>query len=485
MKKTNNTAKIIALAVAVIMLLCTSLTAFAAEGIGSITINNATAGKSYELYKILDLKIADSNGKITYSIDSDWADFFRTGEGKDYLLEADPKNELDQVVLDGELLYLNITDDNVAEFSKAALSYAVKLDADKTVVCGAGETTVTADGLDLGYYLMFPRGASGIKEGFESICSLTSTKPDATVDVKAEYPKIEKEADNYSVEIGQIVKYTITGSVPDTTGYNKYKYIVTDTMSDGLTFNKDVTVKFGGTDIDIKNFIDYEKNENGFVLEFDMTKYQDFVGEDIVIEYTATVNEDAVNYDKLTNEATLEYSNNPSDLDKTEPAPPEVVEVYSAKIVIDKIDGTNDEKLAGAKFVLKNDKGQYYAFDEDNGRVKWVDDIKEALEVTTGEDGSAQFAGLAEGTYELVETAAPEGYNKLEKSIEIKISKEDVNTDKTQKIEYNTVVENYSGTELPGTGGIGATIFYIVGGILVVGAAILFIIRKKSRSCEE
>lgn len=481
MKKTNKFAKILALVVAVIMTFCMAVTAFAAET-GSITINNATAGKSYDLYKILDLKKTDSNGKITYSIDADWTAFFTTGEGKNFLV--DTSTELNQVELNGKLVYLNISESNVDAFSKAALDYATKLTADKTVVCADGTASVVADGLDLGYYLVLPRGASDIKDGYKSICSLTSTTPDATVEVKAEYPTIEKEADNYSVEIGQIVNYTIKGSVPDTTGYAKYRYIVTDKMSAGLTFNKDVTVKFGDTVIDVADLIDYDTVENGFVLEFDMTKYQALAGEDIVIEYTATVNEDAVNYDKLTNEAKLEYSNNPSDTDETEPAPPEVVEVYSAKIVIDKIDGATKDKLAGAKFVLQNAEGKYYALSED-GNVIWVDSIADALEVTTDENGFAQFTGLAAGTYELVETAAPEGYNKLESSIKITISENDFNADNTQKVVYNTEIENYSGTELPGTGGIGTTIFYIVGGALVVGAAVLFIARKKVKASEK
>lgn len=134
---------------------------------------------------------------------------------------------------------------------------------------------MTVGGLDLGYYLVYPKRAADVKEENSCICSLTSTVPSATVTIKATYPTIEKTEDKTTADVGEKVTYTITGQVPDTTGYDKYTYKISDTMTDGLTLNGDVEVVFGDDDDAEIITVTSLYADNSFTVEFDMIQYQD------------------------------------------------------------------------------------------------------------------------------------------------------------------------------------------------------------------
>ena len=223
--------------------------------------------------------------------------------------------------------------------------------------------------------------------------------------------------------------------------------------------------------------------------------YQTKVGEQIVITYKAVVLDTATMGGTDTNgnpnKATLEYTNNPStgetgNTDET----PEIVPVYTFEVTVDKYkEGAETEKLEGAVFALyKEDQGtrKYYheTTDKVTGKkkIEWVElNPGESAETATGitrvettADGVAKFSGLAEGTYKLQEVKAPKGYNLMAQDHEIVVSK-DKNT-----AEYTIKVPNSAGTELPGTGGIGNTIFYIVGGALIL-AGVVLLMRKRAK----
>ena len=510
--------KITALFMTLVMLLTMgAMTVLAApQDGGTITVNGTTAGKTYDIYKIFDLTGQDTSepadstyDKVSYTIDSDWVAFFIgiDAPGAGYIVDTDSTNTLNSIVITNDdntktIKYINITDDNVKQFAQDALAWCADNTplADKTADA-TGESLTFTD-LPLGYYLVYPQGATDIDtvSGYGSICSLTSTVPNGTVNIKATYPEITKTVDDQSVEVGQTVTYTITGQVPDTTGYSAYTYEVKDTMSNGLTFNEDIaqlSVQFGSTDItsqvnDTSNSnatITYANN--GFTLTFDMTKYQDYKGQTITITYKALVNDNAV-VTLTKNSATLTYSKDPEHTDSTETTPPEVVEVYSSKIIIDKYDGADTSKttkLADAKFVLvKKDGGieKFYKYTSVSGdtpsKVDWVDSIDDATEVATDNNGTAEFAGLEDGTYYLRETDSPVGYNMLAEDVEVIVTHgtaPDPDSDLSIGVSVTSEIPNYSGTELPETGGIGTTIFYIIGAILLVGAAVLLITKRR------
>ena len=293
--------------------------------------------------------------------------------------------------------------------------------------------------------------------------------------------------DKTSVEVGETVSYTITGKVPDTTGFTTYEYTIADTMSAGLTFQKNVAVTVDGVTLDAGKYV-LNQTDNGFTLTIKVMELQEKVGKEIKVTYTAVTNDKAVTVISK-NSATLTYSNNPTDSESKTTTPKYEETVYSAKLVIDKYQKDNkSKKLANAKFVLKNDEGKYYKYtaatESAAAQVEWVKNQADATEVTTDTNGAAAFNGLKDGTYKLVETAAPAGYNLLANEVEVTINGADATEVDLSSLTATAKVENSTGTTIPETGGIGTTIFYVAGGLLVLGAVILLITKKRMSSAK-
>jgi len=527
----KNLKKLFSLAMAMVMalsLMTAAASAVVVEGDSStttcLTISGAVEGETYDLYRMLELSYQASTEDdvttitaISYSIDETWLPFF-TGVGAEYLI-AENTGGLNTVIVGDANMYLNITEANIVDFTNDAMTFAISLGEngmDRSAPnAELGEAVVggklNVDNLNLGYYLLMPRGASEIKENKETLASVVNVVNCARgVEVKAEYPDLVKEIDRRYVEIGETVNYTLVGEVPNTAAYEtRYIYRVLDTMSDGLTFQADKLVAYfwndtnkdGVVDSNEKTFVDLESDniiytygDHNFVLEFNMVAYQEHVGQAVMLEYSAVVNEDAVfGSEGMPNYAYLEYSNNPHDYTDVFPTPPTELYVYTAKIDVVKVDGDDTEKkLSGAKFALKNAEGEYYNYtasvsETDNAAdVSWVKDVAEATTMVTGENGTIVFQGLKAGTYFLEELESPKGYNLLTEDVKVVIEEELLDVDESGEKEIlihspNKTVEvaNQAGTLLPETGGMGTTIFYVLGGLLAVGAAVLLITKKR------
>lgn len=461
--------KLFTVLLALAMTLALAVTAFAADT-GSITITNPQGDHTYTAYKIFDVTYSGDNYSYTIS-DTDAA--FSTV--KAYADVAANGLTLTSVA--------NTNKYNVsigAGFSAASFAQHLRTNVGSL---GTGtaftkvDNTMKASDLTLGYY--FVSGTSG------AVCELATAK-DIQIRDKNEVPQIEKTVndDDGTVEIGQVLTYTITGKVPSTTGYTEYTYEVTDTMSEGLTFSKNVKVTIGGTDVTAAATI--TNNENGFVASVNMMNYQDQIDAPVVITYTATVNENAIQRDTETNTAVLKYSNDPANKDSYKESTV-TVDVFSFNIVINKYaTGNENTKLEGAKFVLKKAaNGPYYKYDAATRVVSWVDAKADATEVTTGADGAARFDGLEAGTYYLEETVAPAGYNQLTKDIIIVLDKTGSATiDGAASApgadhSLTTGVANSTGTVLPETGGTGTVIFVALGALAVICAGVFLVTNKR------
>lgn len=460
--------KLFTVLLALAMTLALAVSAFAADT-GSITITNPQGDHTYTAYNIFDVTYSGDN--YSYTISGTEAAFNTV---KAYADVAANGLNLTAVA--------NTNKYNVsigAGFSAASFAQYLKTNVGSlgtgTAFTKVGDTMKASD-LALGYY--FVSGTSG------TVCELATAK-DIQIRDKNEVPQIEKVVndDDGTVEIGQVLTYTITGKVPSTKGYTEFTYQVTDTMTEGLTFNKDVKVTIGGVDVTAAATI--TNNENGFVASVNMMNYQDQIDAPVVITYTATVNENAIQREKETNAATLKYSNNPADKTTFEESSVEV-DVFSFNIVINKYAANNAEtKLEGAKFVLKNNEGKYYKYDAATKAVTWVAAKADATEVSTDANGAARFDGLQAGTYSLEETVAPAGYNQLTKDITIVLDKNGSATiDGAASApgadhSLTTGVANSTGTVLPETGGTGTVIFVALGALAVICAGVFLVTNKR------
>ena len=461
--------KLFTVLLALAMTLALAVPAFAADTTGSITITNPQGDRTYTAYKIFDVTYSGDHYSYTIS-DTDAA--FTTV--KAYADVTANGLTLTPVGKTGK--YNVSTGDS---FSAASFAQYLKTNAGSlgtgTAFTQVGNT-MKASGLTPGYY--FVSGTSG------TVCELATAK-DIQIRDKNEAPQIEKSVDDAdrTVEIGQKLTYTITGKVPSTKGYTEYTYELTDTMSEGLTFNKDVKVTIGDEDVTTAAAI--TKNGNGFVASVNMMDYQGQIDKPVVITYTATVNEKAIQRNEETNTATLKYSNDPANKNSFKESSVEV-EVFSFNIVINKYAAGNEStKLEGAKFVLKNAEGKYYNCDTATKAVTWVVGKANTTEVTTDVNGVARFDGLQAGTYKLEETAAPAGYNQLIKDITI-VLKEDgsatiddaASTPEADR-SLTAGVANSTGTMLPETVGIGTVIFVALGALAVICAGVFLVTNKR------
>lgn len=462
--------KLFTVLLAVAMTLALAVTAFAADT-GSITITNPQEGKTYTAYKIFDVTYTTDEAHYSYTISKTDAAYATVKAYADVAANGLTLTDVENT----NKCNVSIADNfSAASFAKYLKDNVNSLSDGKNF-----NSDATISGLDLGYY--FVSGTSG------TVCELVTAK-DVKIRDKNEAPQIEKTVndDDRTVEVGQVLTYTITGKVPDTKGYTTYTYEVTDTMTEGLTYNDDVTVTIDGATVTgvVTN------NDKGFVVKIDMVDYKEYVDAAVVITYTATVNENAIERNVETNTAKLKYSNNPADNTSFEESTV-TVDVYSFNIVINKFAGEDkDANLANAKFVLKNAEGKYYTYNTSTGKVEWVADKAQADEVTTNADGAARFNGLEVGTYYLEETAAPAGYNQLTKDIAITITGKDAATikvnDKDAAITPNNAnlsltadVSNSTGTMLPETGGTGTIIFVALGALAVICAGVFLVTNKR------
>lgn len=508
--------KLAAAMLTAIMMMTMTVTAYAAgnctltvnvksgEGVPTQTLKDQTIN----LYKLFDVTTSTSGETTNYA-------YTVNDTYKDTLAEAlgiANTSTNDQFVKAVSGLKTE-TKDEVQKFANDFTAEALKKSLTATTNSGklGNVNSYEFTGLDAGYYLVYVTGGKEIQS------SLVTVDKDAnTVNLKTEAPSITKTADNDTVSIGQVVKYTVTGSIPDTTGYSEYVYKIHDELSTGLDFVNDengTALEAGATTVNVKvAFTDagvtavgtapttatLDKGNNR-KMSLDLSTWvrdnQANKGKKFTVTYYAKVNKGAVVTEK--NKAQLEYGNKPGETTTTTPSEAKTP-TYPLDI-LKKKSGT-DEKLAGAKFSLYKtkddaDKGQNAITVSGNKGNYVVDSTSSVTEFESvndiaGKGYNLRVNGLAEGTYYLVETKAPDGFNKLTAPVVIKITKSsdaDVNNWTISKDNANEEdkiidIENSTGSLLPSTGGAGVIVFAGVAILLVFGVAVSFI-RDKRKAC--
>ena len=374
----------------------------------------------------------------------------------------------------------------MAAFAKAALAHAKEANINPVATRTADSTTVAFTGLNLGYYL--------IDTTLGTLCSLDTTKPDATMNEKNEVPSQTKEVqedsdgswgDENTAEIGDTVNYRTT--INAKTGAKGY--VLHDVMSTGLTLNENSVTVTGLTKGQDANSGDYHVVTTGLSdgCTFEVVFHQSYLdtitaNTDIVVTYSAVVNENAkVSPSANPNKTTLKYGEG----SKFETVPSET-ETYTFKVDVVKTDEDN-KVLDGAQFKLfdaKTGGNEIALVKVSDGVYRLAKDGETGVEYITTVKGQLEIKGFDANTnYYLEETKAPDGYNKLAERVEIAVKNANleasVSNDTYQSGGVHIV--NKAGDLLPTTGGMGTTILYIIGGVLVIGAGAVLIIRRRTR----
>lgn len=488
--------RFVALFAALALVLAMAVPAFAESGTtsatatGSITISNAIPGTEYKAYKMFELSYDPGDGTkpaaYTYKVVGKWAGFFKTETGKTYI-------DVDDTTGYVKKANFGTNSTQAADFAKAALAYATtnniaatKKETAGSAAEGATTVTVTMPDLELGYYLVDTNAGA--------LCSLGTTDYTARIEEKNEVPSVDKKtkvdnegwADENYQQIGKVVEFKTTIHAKK----GAQKYVLHDTMTDGLTFNGSVQVKVGS--VVLNENADYTFTTNtGDGCAFHVALTDDYCNsitgdKDIEVYYAATVNKNAVKTNVETNETWLDYGEgHKTTKDSTK------TKIYQFDLVKYTKVGDTKHLLDGAEFKLYEDSNKTtevkFIYDKNTKTYRVADSSETGSANATikVEDGKVTLTGLKKKTYYLEETQEPRGYNKLN-GLQI-VSLEANDFDPTARFDQTAKtytdggygVENNAGTTLPTTGGIGTTIFYLIGGGLMVAAAVLLIAKKR------
>ena len=512
--------KLASLLLALVMVLSLAVTAFADEPTTySITINNSTAGHTYEAYQIFtgDLATNEAGNKVLSNIV--WGSGVSEA-GQTALGDAAAKAETLKTEADAKA------------FAKAVAPYL-------TTAAGSANTVTDGkyviSGLAAGYYLVKDQDGSLTGDNDSYTEYIIQVVGNVTATPKSDVPEVQKKVkdindstdttktdwqDSADYDIGDSIPFQLKATLADNvSSYTTYKVVFHDTLSKGLTYNNDAKVYIDGTETNgftVTATVNADGTTTLTVSCDDVKALGAGNSSVITVEYTAKLNENAVlGSAGNPNEVYLEYSNNPNKSEEgnneTGETPKDVVIVFTYKTIINKVDSEN-KPLTGAAFKLeKLIKGK------DGAADTWTTVKEFTVDETTT---SFTFSGLDDGQYKLTETKTPVGYNTIDpiyfvieathgetadvptlktlnayltdangnKQTEMKDGESvniDLGTVDLTAGSITTTVVNKSGSELPSTGGIGTTIFYVLGGVLVLAAVVLLVTKKRMSGAEK
>lgn len=492
--------KVMALLLSLVMVLAMSVVAFAEEATKTISVKSDDT-HTYEVYQIFTGDLSGTTlSNVKWGINSG-----RSG-----------------VVSDADLKKL--TDVNSKPYAEQMAAIKPFVDFTTTAIgtVSAGHPCQVASG----YYLIKDKGSADMSQDTYS-AYIVSVVKDIEVQPKKDIPTFEKKIkdtndttsetsswqDSADYDIGDQVPFRLQGTVAsDYAKYTgKYYFAFHDKEEPGLTFNKNSVKAYvenegvERTEISTDKFtIVYPSEDEKYTFDVIFADLKQVTGvkagSKIVVEYTSELNKDAV-IGNMGNENTahLEFSNNPNEEQNgdekpsTGKTPDDTVIVFTYKVVANKVD-ENNVALKGAAFKLEKKIGSEYEL------VDFVNATETAGKYTIVDPNKTTFewTGVDDGDYRLTEIITPEGYNTIapiEFTVTAGHKKEFDFGTRTEVLEsltggdkvsgnvstgqLTTDVVNKKGSSLPSTGGMGTTIFYVVGSILVLGAAILLITKKR------
>lgn len=475
----------------IMMVLATTNMVFAA-GTGSITINNAIKDQTYNIYKIMELESYNGDNYAYKLSDTNWIDFIKNTDRQQTIQIIDETNGIVKWIADK-------TDSTVQGFAKKALDYVKTKNLTATDTIDATGTTVTFDNLDLGYYL--------VDSSAGTLCNLTTTDEDATIEEKNSAPTVIKNVNTlggvYSNEATHNIGVPFSIRITITVGKGAQNYVLHDKADPGLTIDTStIRVSYKNT-MQPNNNTFYKVVTTGlegtdpcnFHIEFlDYSRLTE--GDTINVYYIMHLNKDAnlYYYDNF-NKAWLTYGD--ENVSTTESK----VNVQTLQFQLFKYTDVAgiETPLAGVKFKLTDKNGDVIKLiksqDEDTTvagkyltyRPLDKNETGGVGEFVTPSLGKITIKGLAAGKYYLTEIEAPKGYNKLNKDIEIEINsggaieyKERDSMGPSSVVSFDEFIkiENKTGTILPSTGGVGTTMMYIVGAVLLIGSGVILITKK-------
>lgn len=478
---------------AIILALCMSGVAFAANDDYTITVESATSGSTYTAYKMLNLEsYNEATGAYSYTVTKDWEGFF----SEDYADYDKVKNYL-AVDAKGYVTWqggdtVEAKEQAAKELAALAMDYVDGKDLPKVSTKEeSGVAVIDVRNLGPGYYL--------VDSTTGSLCGLTTTNPKATLNDKSSAPTLLKyvqEGSKFSDKnTMDRVGDTASFKTEITVGKGAQNYKLTEILPSGLNDNLDaviatikVTKKSKDDTSEVPLPISASQlpdttSEKGFVFDFENAGLTE--GDVVTITFEAVSKNLTAGEDGSVATATLEYGEGMSATASTT--------TYSYAFKAYKYTGDESNALSGAVFALKNSDGHFanltggnYDYEKFfngwNPDVTSIDDIGDNMKFTSGSLGYANVWGIAAGEYTLIEVEAPRGYNKIDsEGLKVTLREDGVIAEGNSKYNGALMVLNNTGSILPSTGGMGTIAFTVVGLILIVGAGALLVSKLRAK----